>query len=244
MSAPSLFPRVPSAQPSRPGLEVVKQRPIPASVTSLRAGFWIAGILLAIAQAWISRYQVSADSISYLDMSDGVLPGSDWHRLINGIWSPLYPAILGVFRRVFNISPQHEIVAGHLLNIVFFLFALACFEFFLRRAIQKLVTRENTAAQAGPLAYLPVSLYVSLAYSLFLWGSIAQISLSNLRADMLMSGFVYLAIGILLGMQGSPARWNAYIALGLVLGVGVLAKEPLLPLGILILGITIFLVDN
>ena len=124
------------------------------------------------------------------------------------------------------------------------MFAFACFEFFLRRAIQKLVTRENTAAQAGPLAYLPVSLYVSLAYSLFLWGSIAQISLSNLRADMLMSGFVYLAIGILLGMQGSPARWNAYIALGLVLGVGVLAKEPLLPLGILILGITIFLVDN
>jgi len=177
-------------------------------------------------------------------MSDGVLPGSDWHRLINGVWSPLYPAILGVFRRVFNISPQHEIVAGHLLNIVFFLFAFACFEFFLRRAIQKLVTRENAAAQAGSLAYLPVSLYVSLAYSLFLWGSIAQISLSNLRADMLMSGFVYLAIGILLGMQASPARWNAYIALGLVLGVGVLAKEPLLPLGILIFGVTIFLVDN
>jgi hypothetical protein len=244
MSAPSLFPRVPSAQPSRPGLEVVRQRPIPASLTSLRAGFWIAGILLAIAQAWISRYQVSADSISYLDMSDGVLPGSDWHRLINGVWSPLYPAILGVFRRVFNISPQHEIVAGHLLNIAFFLFAFACFEFFLRRAIQKVVTRENSAAQAGPLAYLPVSLYVSLAYSLFLWGSIAQISLSNLRADMLMSGFVYLAIGILMGMQGSPARWNAYIALGLVLGVGVLAKEPLLPLGILIFGVTIFLVDN
>ena len=244
MSAPSLFPRVSSAQPSRPGLEVVKQKPVPASLNGLRAAFWGVGILLAVGQAWISRYQVSADSISYLDMSDGVLPGSDWHRLINGVWSPLYPAILGVFRRVFNISPQHEIVAGHLLNIVFFLFAFACFEFFLRRAIQKVVTRENTAAPSGPLAYLPVSLYVSLAYSLFLWGSIAQISLSNLRADMLMSGFVYLAIGILLGMQGSPARWNAYIALGLVLGVGVLAKEPLLPLGVLIFAISLFAVDN
>src|SRR6266566_2992259 len=116
MSAPSLFPRIQPAQPSRPGLEVVKQRPIPASLNGLRAAFWSVGVLLAIGQAWVSRYQVSADSISYLDMSDGVLPGSDWHRLINGIWSPLYPAILGVFRRVFNISPQHEIVAGHLLN--------------------------------------------------------------------------------------------------------------------------------
>jgi len=70
----------------------------------LRAAFWGVGILLAVGQAWISRYQVSPDSISYLDMSNGVLPGSDWHRLINGVWSPLYPAILGVFRRVFNIS--------------------------------------------------------------------------------------------------------------------------------------------
>ena len=124
---PQSFPRVPSPQPSRPGLEVVKQKPVPASLNALRAAFWGVCILLAIGQAWISHYQVSADSISYLDMSDGVLPGSDWHRLINGVWSPLYPAILGVFRRVFNISPQHEIVAGHLLNIVFFLFSFSCF---------------------------------------------------------------------------------------------------------------------
>src|SRR6266700_3920021 len=176
-----------SPQPQRPEPDVVNHQPPTGHETVLRIGFWGIGILFAAAQAWIFRYQVTADSISYLDMSDGVLPGSDWHRLINGVWSPLYPAILGVFRRVFNISPQHEIVAGHLLNIAFFLFAFACFEFFLRRAIQKLVTPENTAAQAGPLAYLPVSLYVSLAYSLFLWGSIAQISLSNLRAGMLIS---------------------------------------------------------
>ena len=57
------------------------------------------------------------------------------------------------------------------------MFAFACFELFLRRAIEKVVTGENTAAQSGLLAYLPVSLYMSLAYSLLLWGSIAQGSL-------------------------------------------------------------------
>src|SRR6266568_8123703 len=147
MSAPSLFPRVPSGQPSRSGLEVVKQRPIPASLASLRAGFWIAGILLAIAQAWIFRYQVSTDSISYLDMSDGVLPGSDLHRLINGVWSPLYPFLLGVFRRIFSVSAPNEIVAAHLLNIVFFIFAFVCFEFFLSVAIRKFAIPDEVSVE-------------------------------------------------------------------------------------------------
>jgi hypothetical protein len=56
---------------------------------ALRFGFWCVGIFLAAMQAWIRRYDVSADSISYLDMSDAVMPGEDWHRLVNGVWSPL-----------------------------------------------------------------------------------------------------------------------------------------------------------
>ena len=51
--------------------------------TALRLVFWILGLSLACAQAWVYRYQTSADSISYLDMSDGIMPGGDWHRLIN-----------------------------------------------------------------------------------------------------------------------------------------------------------------
>jgi hypothetical protein len=53
--------------------------------------------------------------------------------------------------------------------------------------------------------------------------------------DMLMSGFVYLALGILWRMQGRPARWSDYTALGILLGVGFLAKAPLLPLGLFVL---------
>jgi hypothetical protein len=57
---------------------------------------------------------------------------------------------------------------------------------------------------------------------------------------MLMSGFVYLALGILWRMQGRPARWSDYTALGIVLGVGFLAKAPLLPLGLFVLAATLF----
>ena len=85
---------------------------------------------------------------------------------------------------------------------------------------------EKTSAKPGVLVLAPQWVYLSVAYSLFLWASISQISLRSLRPDMLMSGFLYVAGGMLLRMQGSAARWNRYLALGVVLGIGFLAKAP------------------
>src|SRR5690348_2842040 len=110
----AVSPQVANKQPT---LELLSRKPSPVSLVPLRIAFWSAGILLASLQAWIFRYEVSADSISYFDMSDGVL-GRDWHRLINGMYSALYPFLLGVFRRTFHISPRNEIAAGHLFGVV------------------------------------------------------------------------------------------------------------------------------
>jgi hypothetical protein len=244
MSTPTAPISLPSPQAQRSTPEFVQHERHRDSVTWLRIGFWGVGLLLAVAQAWTFRYQVTADSISYLDMSDGVFPGSDWHRLINGVWSPLYPSLLGVFRRIFNISASDEIVAGHLLNIAFFLFAFICFEFFLTVALKKFLARDESSAQAGLPVSLPRWPYLSIGYAFFLWASIAEISLRDLRADMLMSGFVYLTVGVLLRMQGHTARLRDYAALGVVLGIGVLAKEPLLPIGLLVLAATLFIVED
>jgi len=210
----------------------------------MRVAFWSVGILIASAQAWIFRYQASSDSISYLDMSDGVLPGSDWHRLINGVWSPLYPLLLGIFGRMFNISPGNEIPAGHLLNIVFFIFAFACFEFFLGGTLRELEDLGGISADDRAAASLPNWTFLPVAYSLFLWAAIAEISVAGLRADMLMSGFLYLAVGLLIRMHHRPARWTSYLALGAILGTGFLAKEAMLPIGVLILATTLFAVQS
>lgn len=231
MSTQSVSLRFPESQ--RPGPELVELRRSRISLAWLRAGFWIFGFSFAAMQAWAFRYYVSADAISYLDMSDGVMPGGDWHRLINGVWSPLYPALLGVFRRIFYVAPANEIVAGHLLNLAVFLFAFACFEVLVRRAMREVEV-------APELQWI----FPAIAYSLFLWGSIAKISLTSLRADMLMSGFVYLAAAILLDMKDREARWNEYCLLGIVLGIGILAKAPMLPLGVVILAATLFAVRN
>jgi hypothetical protein len=244
MSTRSVPVRISTPQPKRPTSELVKSKPREQSTTALRLGLWTAGIVLAAFQAWTFRYQVTADSISYLDMSDGVFHGYDWHRLINGVWSPLYPFLLGLFRRIFNISAPNEIVAGHLLNVAFFLFAFVCFEFFLQTAIDRLASRTEVLVQVDSQVSFPRWAYLSVGYVLFLWASIDKISLRDLRADMLMSGFVYLAAALLVRMQGRDAHWRDYVVLGVVLGTGLLAKEPLLPIGLLILAASLFAVKN
>jgi len=208
---------------------------------ALRLGFWGVGIFLAATQAWIRRYDVSADSISYLDMSDAVMPGGDWHRLINGVWSPLYPFLLGLFRRLLHVSAKQEIAFGHLWNILIFAFAFVCFEY-LVSTVARIV--DVPSPEEGDHRPLPAWMYFSIAYALFLWGAISQISLIFLRADMLMSGFLYLAVAMLCGMWRAPARWSRFMALGAVLGIGYLAKAPMLPIGILILAASLLMVEN
>lgn len=225
-------------------LELVNHEPARVSLASLRIAFWSVGVILASVQAWIFRYEVSADSISYFDMSDGVLHGYDWHRLINGMYSGLYPLLLGVFRGIFQISPGNEIAAAHLFGVVLFIFAFVCFEFFLAAVVRQLESQDQVLA--GKLAFMPLPTwaFVSIAYCVFLWSAIEHISLIIPRADMLLSGFFYLAAGLVLRMQNRPARWSSYLALGTVLGIGILAKEAMLPIGALLLAATILVVEN
>lgn len=227
--------------PSRPRLRIVKPSAVPRSLYGLRAAFWIVGLAAALFQAWGYRFLTSADSIAYLDMSDGVMPGGDWHRLINGTWSPLYSLLVGGFRRIFSLKPGNEIVAVHLLNVAFFGLAFLCFEVFFATLLRK--TRDLTAGQAIGFP-VPQWAIVSLAYSVFLWGSIAQISLDFLRPDLLMACFLFLLAAMLVSLSGRPARWRDYLLLGVLLGVGYLAKTPLLPIGLLVLIMSVIVVTN
>ena len=208
--------------------------------TSLRLVFWTIGVLITCFQAWAFRCSVSADSISYLDMSDGVMPGGEWQRLINGTWSPLYPFLLGLFRRAFNISPPNEIVAAHFFGIGLFIFAFACFEVFLTKFLCTMQSPDTAKGLNNTSQWV----FLALAYGLFLWSSLSAITLQFLRPDMLMSAFVYIATGMLLNLSSRRATWRDYLTLGFVLGIAYLAKEPMLPIAVLILAISLFWVEN
>jgi hypothetical protein len=175
-------------------------------------------------------------------MSDGALPGYSWHRLISGVWSPLYPLLLGVARRIFGVSASQEIAFSHWLNVPIFVFAFGCFEVFLYQWL-RLESRQERIHSVD-IIRLPNWACASVAYALFLWSSLSAITLRFGRPDMLMSGFVYLAVAALLAMRARPARWSSYLGLGTILGVGFLAKAPMLPIGILILLASLIVVED
>src|SRR5690349_21976185 len=170
---------IPLAQSaSLPQLHSVNPNSGASSYLRLRLLFWSLGIVLATFQTWNSRHYATTDGVSYMDMSDGVLRGQDWHRLITGVWSPLYPAILGVFRRIFAPGPAREMTFDHLVNIPIFLLAFASFEFLLSS-----LTREFFSAEAGNRPRVPRWAFLTLAYSVFLWPSISAITLLSVRRD-------------------------------------------------------------
>lgn len=205
----------------------------------IRILFWSLGTLLALFQTWNSRYFATTDGVSYMDMSDGVLRGHDWHLLITGVWSPLYPVILGLFRRVFAPSPAQEMTFDHLVNIPIFFLAFASFEFLLRS-----VEREFFSAESSDCVRMPRWAFLTIAYSLFLWASISAISLITIRPDMLMSAFLYMAIAFLLRMRNRRPELRSYVLLGALLGVSFLAKAPMLPIGMLILASSVMVVSE
>ncbi len=195
----------------------------------VRIPFWCLGGLLAGIQVLGFRYFVTADAVAYMDMSDALMPGFSWHHLVNGVWSPLYPALVGVARRIFHPSPGNEIFFDHVLNLPIFLFAFGCFEFLLLTIVDQCAPPKTARSS------IPRPVMLALGYSLFLWASITQITLQSLRPDMLMSAFLYLAIAVVMRIRKQPPNWTLYAALGVVLGVGFLVKAPMLPIGMVVI---------
>lgn len=189
---------------------------------------WIVCLLFALLEAWSQRQFINEDGVSYLDMSDALIR-HNWHLLINPIWSPLYPFLIGVVTWLTRPSAEWEVPTVHILNLAIFVAALAAFEFFLRRAISVL-RPEDSLQQADSTASLPVWIWQLLGYSLFAWSTVGMIWAPRMiTPDLCVAIFVYLDAGFLLSLRTSPKRLRTCLLLGLSLGLGYLAKAILFP---------------
>ncbi len=204
----------------------------------LRVGFWSAAIVLGLIQAWAGRHVMNADGISYLDMADAYFRG-DWKMAINGYWSPLYSWLLGL--AMFSLKPSSywEFAVAHLVNFGIYIFALICFDFFLRALI---TYQQSTQDSSQQLATLPDWAWMMLGYTLFIFVSLQMITLQNVTPDMCVSGLVYLAAGIILQIRGGTRGWRTFAFLGVILGIAYLAKAAMLPLAFVFLGTSLFAV--
>jgi 4-amino-4-deoxy-L-arabinose transferase-like glycosyltransferase len=198
---------------------------------TIRIILWIFAIAVGASQAWVARDTMANDGISYLDMGDAFAHGHAG-ALINGYWSPLYPASIGAALAVVHPSPRYEFAVVHGVNFAIFLLAMASFEFFLRSLLT--VCRDIRGS-------LPAWFLQMVGYAAFLWSSLYLITVSVASPDMLLAVFVFLSTGILVRIASGSVKWPHFAALGTALGVGYLAKAPLFPLSFVYLTVALTL---
>lgn len=199
------------------------------STAMIRIAFWTVGILLGFSQAWAYRMVIMNDTVSYLDMGDLLFRGH-WGMAVNGYWNPFFSFLLGLTMFIVNPSAYWEYPVVHLLMFLIFLFAFGCFDFFLHEML--LLRRQREAAEE---LHVPVWVWMTIGYTLFLWSSLKLIAVYETNPDMLVAASFYLASGLLVRMRRRGAGWWSYFGLGLVLGTGYLTKAVMFPVSLLCL---------
>ncbi|MCU1302652.1 MAG: hypothetical protein JWQ87_2936 [Candidatus Sulfotelmatobacter sp.] len=198
--------------------------------------FLILAIIFGSIQAFFGRYFLTPDGMSYLDIADGFIR-TGWRAVVNGYWSPVYPVLLGLSKRMLRPSLRWEFPVAHILNFVIFVLALFSFRFFLRSAAPWLKNKNNITF--GDAAPLPSWVLVGLGNCLFLWGTIDLIDLSIVTPDLLVAALVFLLAGLIMDLRDrhSIAKFAIF---GAVAGLAYLTKGIMFPLAFLFLGVLWF----
>ena len=205
-------------------------------VVLVERAFLILSVVLGAFQAWIGRYSMGPDGVSYLDIGDAYLRG-DWKAAINGYWGPMYSVVLGTVLHIFKPSMRWEFPIVHLVNFVVFLGALVCFRIFLRSAAPWIWDSSKTATE--DVVPLPAEIVVGWSYLLFLCCSLVLDDLTVVTPDLIVLALILLLAALLLDLRVQHSLWK-FVAFGAVCGLGYLAKGVMFPLAFVFLGALLF----
>lgn len=197
-------------------------------------------LALGLLQAWILRYSMISDGVSYLDIGDAYFRG-DWNTAINAYWSPAYSWCLGLALYLFKPSIWWEFITVHIVNLVIYVGALFCFRFFLHAVLRSLreSLQEGHTTDPAHSVPLPHNILMVLGYSLFLWCSLVLIDLGRVTPDLLVAGLVFLMAGYLVKLSSRPS-FSGFAGFGALAGIAYLAKTIMFPVGVGFLVILLF----
>jgi hypothetical protein len=172
---------------------------------------------------------MNPDGMSYLDMASEALRGGP-QNLVNGYWSPAYPALISLALFIFRPSPNLEFPVIHIVNFVIFGFVLLSFTFFLKSWLA--VRRDGDDPSKEEAAHI-----IPFCFCVFLYFTIDFITLSLATPDLCVAGIVFLAAGICCRISLPGTNWRRFAALGAILALGYYAKTAMFPLGLILLAL-------
>ena len=171
---------------------------------------------------------MNADGMSYLDMASDALRGGP-QNLVNGYWSPAYPALISLAFFIFRPPPIPEFPLIHFVNFAVFCFVLLSFTFFLKSWLA--VHRDDPSSKEEE------SHIISFCFCVFLWFTIDFITLSAVTPDLCVAGIVFLTAGICCRISLPGSSWRYFVALGGILGLGYYVKTAVFPLGLILIAV-------
>jgi hypothetical protein len=194
----------------------------------------ILGVTICVwfAEALAAKEPLNPDAVSYLNIANSLVAGN-WHAIVNGYWSPVFPLLLSLMLKIVRPSPFHQPLAVHMFAFVSLIAALFSFEYFLseffsyRRHLfteQFEVAREEISDDAIWL----------IGYSLFFWIT-SFLTPPYLEQPDILVFVLYLLASAICMQLSSRQEWWRFALLGLVLGLGYLVKAVMFPLGFVFL---------
>jgi hypothetical protein len=190
--------------------------------------WWVVCLFSAIAYTWVNRHALNPDGMNYLDMALESLKSGP-SNLINGLWSPLYPALISVILSILHPAPADVLPVVHLADLLVFCFTLLCFAWFIRSWVA--VEQDESSKQQQGAPYL-----IPFCFGVFFWFTMEFTRPSDERPDMSLNAIVFLVAALCCRMS-LGLRWRYFLALGFALGLGYYAKAIMFPLSLILLAI-------
>ncbi|MGA7928553.1 MAG: hypothetical protein WCA20_21485 [Candidatus Sulfotelmatobacter sp.] len=186
----------------------------------------LATLALGLFHAWLGRYSMDPDGMSYLDVGQSFFR-RDWANAISAYWGPLYPWTVGLVLGVAKPSAKWEFPVARLVSFGVFVLALLAFRF-LSHALVAL-SREQTP-QPSDGVFLPEWMMVLIGYPTFLWLALEVETPWYVGPDLAVMACVCLTAGMLLRLR-RDGKLRSFALFGLILGVGYWTKSILFPFG-------------
>ena len=200
-----------------------------ADAFTVPRGWWILGIFWAAVMAWSHRRDMDPDGLGYLEMAGRAAHG-EIGALINGYWSPGYPAIESLALKLFRSDPRHEFQVIHLVNFLIFVAVIAAFTFFFQGWIRS--WRDAITPHTEKML-------TAFSFFIFLWSVCEHSGVGINTPDLAVCGIVFVAAGLVVRVDAPTWRWMHYVGLGLVLAAGYALKAAMFPAGLALLAILI-----
>jgi hypothetical protein len=197
----------------------VRSRGWPWQVLPLWSTLAILVTVIAVIQAWITRYQMNEDGISYLEIAAAYAHHA-WSSAISAYWNPLYPLALAPALSMVRPSGPIAFLIAHCVNLLIFIVSLFCFRFFYTQA----VAMHRTLWPSSLLSQVPSWVIDVTAFCLFLSCALDLITTTLVTPDLLTAALVFASVGLAIRMHILGAPWPRFILLGVLLALGYLAK--------------------